>query len=164
MIAVIKSEITACTCDCRRMDEVELLERNLQHINEVSKGFEFFIDRLEKKKERHDWDKIEHDEWFHRNFVTGFEQRDWLDNHYKVSRHHLETPEGIPANVNLLDVLEHIIDSIMGGLARGDDVSQSNMTPELLKDAYDNTVKLLSKKVKVVNNVREADELENGHE
>lgn len=90
-------------------------------------------------------------DWFHADFKTGFEQTGWWDNHRKIHRHHLAQDDGIPADVNLIDLLEYIADCVMAGKARTGDVFPLVFTPELLAHAFDNTITMLKDNVKVVN-------------
>ena len=75
----------------------------------------------------------------------------WWDNHRKVNRHHLEKPDGIPGDVNLIDVLDYIADCVMAGLARSGSVYVLHLPPELLEQAFQNTVVLLKDSVTVEN-------------
>jgi len=97
----------------------------------------------------HDHDKISDIDGFHRDFVTGFTQTEWWDNHRKVNRHHLLNEDGIPADVNLIDVLDMIADCVMAGMARSGSVYALNLNPEVLRKAFDNTVELLKSQVVV---------------
>ena len=150
MIRIKKSPTAdSRTCDFKNVTRETLEKSSIQHIEDVNKGLEFFRDKLHPSSRNHDWDKLFFDGWFYDNFTTGFECHSWLDTHYKVNRHHLETPAGVPDDVNLLDVLEHIVDGVMAGLARTGTYRPSEISPELLKRAFDNTVKLLLENVEV---------------
>lgn len=148
MIRIKKSQTAdSRTCDFKNVSKKTLEKSSTQHIEDVNKGLEFFRDMLHPSSRYHDWDKRHFASWFHDNFVTGFKERDWLDHHYEVNRHHLETPDGVPRDVNLIDVLEHIVDGVMAGLARSGKYRRSEISPELLKRAFDNTVQLLLENV-----------------
>ena len=150
MIRIKKSPTAdSRTCDFKNVSRETLEKSSTQHIDDVNKGLEFLRDMLHPSSRNHDWDKLAFGGWFHDNFTTGFERRSWLDMHYKANRHHLETPAGVPRDVNLLDVLEHIVDGVMAGLARTGTYRPSEISPELLKRAFDNTVKLLLEHVEV---------------
>ena len=60
-------------------------------------------------------------------------------------------------DVNLLDVLEHIVDGVMAGLARSGTYRPSEISPELLKRAFDNTVQLLLENVEVTEERKDND-------
>ena len=150
MIRIKKSPTAdSRTCDYKNVSRETLEESSVQHIEDVNKGLEFFRDMLHPRSRCHDWDKLTFIEEFHDNFSSGFKRHDWWDNHCKINRHHLETPAGVPKDVNLLDVLEHIVDGVMAGLARTGTYRPSDISPELLKRAFDNTVELLLENVEV---------------
>ena len=107
----------------------------------------FFIGKLTEAAGEHDYDKLTAIDWFHEDFVTGFKQTGWWDNHRKIHRHHLAQEDGVPEDVNLLDVLEYISDCVMAGMARSGSVYDLTMPPELLERAFKNTVELLKAEV-----------------
>lgn len=81
--------------------------------------------------------------------LTGFEKHDWWDRHKKLNRHHLLEAEGIPEDVNLVDVLDMIADCVMAGMARSGSVYPVNLSSEILVRAFQNTVDLLKAEVVV---------------
>src|SRR5262245_27416181 len=99
------------TCDFKNVTKEQLLKSSMQHIDDVRQALEFFIALLVVAKATHDPDKVGDIDGFHKNFVTGFKERDWLDRHYQINRHHLMDPAGVPADVNLIDVLDFIADN-----------------------------------------------------
>ena len=76
-------------------------------------------------------DKIAGIDGFHRDFLTGFKQTTWWDNHRKINRHHLLQDDGVPADVNLVDVLDMIVDCVMAGMARTGSVYPLDIKPEV---------------------------------
>lgn len=150
MITIKKSQ-TADTrsCDYANTSIKTLLASSEQHIDDVRHGLDFFMGELMEKAEAHDADKITEIEWFHRDFITGFKETGWWDNHRKINRHHLEQADGVPDDVNLLDVLEYISDCVMAGMARSGSVRPCVLPDEVLQRALKNTVDLLSSNVKV---------------
>lgn len=138
------------TCDYTKVSKQQLLEASVQHINDVRKGLEFFQKKLEEAADNHDPDKVDDISGFHRDFVTGFKQHVWWDNHRKVNRHHLNAPDGCPADVNLIDVLDFITDCVMAGMARSGGVTPLHLTAALMERAFDNTVALLKEQIIVV--------------
>jgi len=150
MIEIKKSK-TADTrsCDFKNVRKVELLASSVSHIGDVKKGIDFFISLLNDAAKRHDYDKITKIDNFHSNFVTGFEEKDWLDNHILLNRHHLQDENGIPADVNLIDVLEMISDCVMAGMGRSGSVYPFEDMEDLLVKAFNNTVSLLKNMVLV---------------
>jgi hypothetical protein len=57
--------------------------------------------------------------------------------------------DGVPKDVNLIDVLELIADCVMAGMARSGSVYPFNVDTEVLKRAFDNTAELLKSQVVV---------------
>jgi hypothetical protein len=66
-----------------------------------------------------------------------------------LNRHHLTKKDGIPDDVNLIDVLDFISDCVVAGMARSGKVYPLELPSELLQRAFDNTVSLLKAEVKV---------------
>ena len=147
----IKESKTADTrsCDYRTVDKATLLASSVQHIGDVRAALEFFRRMLSAAAQKHDWDKLEGIDHFHSDFATGFKETGWWDNHRKVNRHHLLQADGIPADVNLIDVLEFIADCVMAGKARGGEMYALKVDPELMMRAFTNTADLLSGQIVV---------------
>lgn len=137
------------TCDFSQVTKETLLESSRQHINDIRDGLCFFKDMLTEAGLRHDHDKITGIDHFHSDFTGGFKETGWWDNHRKVNRHHLLQADGVPEDVNLIDVLDLITDCVMAGMARSGSVYQITIPPEVLQRAFDNTVDLLKSQVVV---------------
>lgn len=147
----IKKSTTADTrsCDYTKVSKEELLASSVQHIDDVAAALEFFVDKLREAAAMHDFDKVSDIEGFHRDFLTGFKQQTWYSKHKQVNRHHLLADDGIPTDVNLIDVIEMISDVVMAGMGRTGEVYPMDISPELLQIAFANTVALLKKQVEV---------------
>lgn len=150
MITIRKSQ-TADTrsCDYTKVTETQLYESSVQHIRDVRKALEFFRERLEDAGVRHDTDKLTDIKSFHRDFLTGFQQTEWWDRHRQLNRHHLTASDGIPTDVNLIDVLDFIADCVMAGMGRSGKVYPLQLPPGVLELAFQNTVELLKREVQV---------------
>jgi hypothetical protein len=135
------------TCDFANTTKEVLLDSSLQHIGDVVKAMAFFSSRITQASGEHDYDKLTKIDWFHSDFVTGFKETGWWDNHRKIHRHHIDHADGVPKDVNLLDVLEHIADCVMAGMARSGSVYELKLSDELLQRAFKNTVELLKSQV-----------------
>lgn len=148
----IKKSKTADTrsCDWSKVSLDQLCDSSKQHIEDVTNGCNFFADLMKLAGQRHDFDKLTDIDGFHRDFKTGFEKTDWWDNHRKVNRHHLLQDDGVPEDVNLVDVIEMIVDCTMAGLARTGEVYPLTLKPEVLQRAFDNTCKLMLESVEIV--------------
>lgn len=151
MIRIRKSP-TADTrsCDPATVTKEQLLESSQTHIADVVQGLNFFIGKLVEAAGKHDYDKLTNIDWFHEDFVTGFKQTGWWDNHRKIHRHHLAQEDGVPEDVNLMDVLEYIADCVMAGKARTGTVYPLVVSEGMLERAFQNTVDLLTKEVTVI--------------
>lgn len=138
------------TCDKSTVTKRQLLDSSVQHIGDVGKGIAFFAGKLAEAASVHDYDKLSEIDWFHADFTTDIlKPGGWLENHYKIHRHHLDKPLGVPGDVNLIDVLEHIADCVMAGMGRAGDVWPINLSNELLQAAVVNTVVMLKSQVHV---------------
>lgn len=148
MIA-IKTSATADTrtCDFANTTKETLLLSSRQHIGDVVKALAFFSSKLVEAAGEHDYDKLTAIDQFHADFITGFKQTGWWDNHRKIHRHHLGQPDGVPENVNLVDLLEYISDCVMAGMARSGSVYDLKIDNELLQKSFRNTVELLKSQV-----------------
>ena len=138
------------TCDVTKVERHQLLASSRQHIADVAKAMAFFSSKLFAAAAEHDYDKLTDIDWFYADFKTKFAQTEWWDNHRKIHRHHLGHADGVPGDVNLLDLLEYISDCVMAGMARSGDVYALEASDELLRRAFENTVELLKSQVKVV--------------
>lgn len=150
MIQITKSATADTrTCDFAKVSKGTLLESSGTHINDVVRGMAFFASKLIEQAGWHDRDKLTEIDWFHADFITGFKETGWWDNHRKITRHHINSDDGVREDVNLLDVLEHISDCVMAGMARAGSVYELKLKDELLQRAFQNTVKLLTNEVVV---------------
>ncbi|MES2367086.1 MAG: hypothetical protein V4563_14515 [Pseudomonadota bacterium] len=148
MITIQKSKTADTrTCDFANTTKETLLDSSRQHIGDIVKAIAFFQSYLTEAAGRHDYDKLTAIDWFHADFITGFKETGWYDNHRKIHRHHLDKPDGVPEDVNLLDVLEHISDCVMAGMGRSGSVYELKLPDELLQKAFRNTVELLKAQV-----------------
>lgn len=150
MIEIQKSHTADTrTCDPKTVSKETLLASSKQHIGDISKAMEFFAEKLQVAAASHDADKLSGIDHFHSDFITGFKQTGWWDNHRKINRHHIDKPDGVPQGVNLLDVLEHVADCVMAGMGRSGSVYELKLSSELLQNAFRNTVELLKAQVVV---------------
>ena len=138
------------TCDTKNVSLKDLVEATLQHIQDVGNCMQFFAESLINNTKNHDNTKMSGIEQFYADFKTKFEQHSWYDMHKVKERHHLDKPEGVRADVNLLDVLEHVADCVAAGYARGGEVYDLELPNEVLQKAFKNTVELLKNKVELV--------------
>ncbi len=138
------------TCDFANVTERTLLNSSVQHIADVRRGLAFFGAMLAEAATAHDTDKLTDIAGFHRDFVTGFTRTEWWDRHRKLNRHHLLQADGVPDDVNLIDVLDMIADCVMAGMARSGSVYPLDIPQDVLRRAFDNTVEALKANVVVL--------------
>lgn len=150
MITIHKSPTADTrTCDFANATKETLLASSHQHIADVRSALAFMVEKLKDASDVHDLDKISDIDGFHRDFLTGFKQTEWWDKHRKINRHHLLNPDGVPSDVNLIDVLDMICDCVMAGMARSGSVYPLEIDATVLRRAFDNTVELLKTNVEV---------------
>lgn len=137
------------TCDFRNVSKTTLLNSSVQHIADVRRGLALFSALLAEAATNHDTDKLTDIDGFHRDFVTGFVETTWWDNHRRINRHHLLQADGIPSDVNLIDVLDMIADCVMAGMARSGSVYDLEIPDAVLRRAFRNTVEFLKQNVRV---------------
>lgn len=137
------------TCDFANTSKETLLASSHQHIGDVRQALSFFARVIAKAAVAHDTDKITDIDGFHRDFVIGFKQTTWWDAHRKLNRHHLNNADGIPADVNLIDVLDYIADCVMAGMARSGSVYDITLIAPVLERAFANTVEMLKREIVV---------------
>jgi len=155
-----KISVLKCpTADNRTYDGVitqEILrESTINHIDDVSNGMTWFTDRCAVAADRHDHTKLDREgltqftEDFN-NLKGGaeFTNGKWYQRHISEERHHLT--ERVPEDVDLVDVLEHIVDSVVAAMARKGEMTYGvNIPSEVLQLAVANTVKKMLKDVVV---------------
>jgi len=150
MIRIQKSKTADTrTCDFASVSKETLRQSSIQHIGDVLKGIEFFKALFYTAADRHDFDKLTDLDGFHSDFVGGFESTDWWDNHREVNRHHLLQEDGVRDDVNLVDVLDMVVDCVMAGMGRSGTVYPVDISTDVLRRAFDNTVELLKCNVEV---------------
>lgn len=147
----IKKSKTADTrsCDFAKVSRDTLYASSIQHIQDVRKAMSEFVAMMRGAAIEHDSDKLSDIDWFHRDFVTGFKETGWWDNHRRITRHHLSEADGVRDDVNLIDVLEWVADCVMAGMARTGTVRPLTIEPEVLMRAVTNTATLLERHIVV---------------
>lgn len=139
------------SCDYASVTKDTLLASSKQHISDVRRALDFFMAQVCAAGQRHDTDKLTDIDGFHADFVNGFAEghTSWWDRHRRLNRHHLLQADGVPEDVNLIDVLDMIADCVMAGMARTGTVYPLNIDPDVLMRAFQNTVALLQAQVVV---------------
>src|SRR4030066_1058727 len=117
MITIEKSKTADTrTCDYLKVTKEQLYKSSQQHKSDIIAGMQFFIEKMKDSMIHHDDDKLKNIAGFHADFLTGFKQTGWWDEHRKIARHHLMSEDGAPIDVNLIDVMDMIVDCVMAGV------------------------------------------------
>ena len=150
MIEISKSPTADTrTCDFTKVSIETLYRGSHLHILDVRRALGFFRWMLDDAAARHDFDKLSDIEGFHKDFATGFKVTEWWDRHRQLNRHHLLQADGVPQDVNLIDVLDMIADCVMAGMARAGSVYPLTISDEVLRAAFNNTVETLKAQIRV---------------
>jgi len=137
------------TCDVSKVNKEQLLNSSRQHIADVGAALAFFASKLTEAASVHDYDKLTEIDWFLSDFKTDFQETGWWDNHRQIHRHHLAQNDGVPEDVNLIDVLEYIADCVMAGMARSGSVYPLELSDDILRRAFKNTEDLMKAQIVV---------------
>lgn len=151
MIKIEKSPNADSRTANPEMGKADLLKSTKSHIDDVSDGLLFISDLIKDRcgSAGHDHTKLDNMDEFYAALKSGhIKDTNWYRKHITEERHHLKSH--VPEDVNLIDVIEHIVDCVMAGLARSGTVYDIDLSPELLQVALQNTVELLKKNTTVV--------------
>lgn len=149
MITITKS----VNADSRTMEEgagkEQLTKDTASHIQDVVVGLRFIADLIEQRAPLHDHTKTEMMDEFFQALKTGHIQDTyWYNHHITAERHHLK--RHVPEDVNLIDVLEHVVDCTMAGMARSGEIYDIDIDPNVLTVAVQNTSKLIQDNTRVI--------------
>lgn len=149
MITIRKS-VNADSRTAKKNATIQDLETDTKsHISDVAQGLRFIADLIEAKGKLHDHTKLENLSEFHAALTNGHvKESEWYKKHITEERHHLLSY--VHDDVNLTDVVEHIVDCVMAGLARSGSVYDIELPNDVLQLAVKNTVELLKANVQVV--------------
>lgn len=130
-------------------DKEELIRSTESHISDVSNGLKFIADALAARGATHDHTKTANMDEFYAALKSGhIKDTGWYQKHITEERHHLKSH--VPEDVNIIDVIEHLVDCTMAGLTRSGSIYDVDLSAELLQVAVQNTVELLKKNTTVV--------------
>ena len=124
-----------------------------QHRNDVFRLMSLIALEIMETGNKHDWTKIEYFDEYAKDVKERpenpkFEERDWYKIHTEKERHHLGAK--IPEDIDLIDIIEFISDSIVAGKARTGRVEKKylELPGDILKKAYWNTINKMIKEIK----------------
>lgn len=119
------------------------------HISDVSQGLDFIAEKISARGPLHDHTKIDMMKEFHAALQSGhIKETEWYQKHITQERHHLLSH--VPENVTLVDVIEHLVDCTMAGLARSGTVYDVDLPDDILQLAVRNTVEMIKKNTQVI--------------
>lgn len=122
---------------------------NVRHISDVRHVLYFLADCLGEQAAKHDWTKLTYEKEFWEDFwKEDFIHQWWYQMHVQDERHH--PLSYCHDDINLLDILEMIADCVVAGKARAGEVRPMEISDEILKKAFQNTVKLIDNSTEVV--------------
>lgn len=148
MIKVTKA-VNADSRSAEKLTVPALRSDTVKHIKDVSAGLKFIADQINDRGKHHDHTKIEHMDDFYSALTSGkVKESEWYKTHITEERHHLKS--NVPDDVNLIDVIEHLVDCTMAGLTRSGEIYDVDIPAETLVLAMNNTVELLKKNTTVV--------------
>lgn len=148
MIRIQKSKHFSL-CDILQASIEQLKAVRYSHIDGVRRALNHFQKKLQEAGERHDFTKLDGIDQFHSDINTESEIYKWLDKHRKVERHHIDNPNGVREDIDLIDVLEFIADCVTAGMARAGAVYDLKLDNELLQKAFKNTTDKLKAEIEV---------------
>ncbi len=137
------------TCDVTQVSKDALRESSRMHIDDVINGMEYIAQRIKSAAFLHDHTKMTKLDAFYTDFKNNFKTTDWYEDHVRAERHHLQHPNGVPEDVNLIDVIECLVDGVMAGMARSGKYISNPPSVDVLLAAYENTAKLLIDNIKL---------------
>lgn len=142
MIDIVRSQNGDSRTKDSQFGKETLRSDTESHISDVRKGIEFICQLLTEAGQQHDHTKLDHfDDFFAALTSDKVKESQWYRMHTTTERHHLKTH--VPNDVTLIDVIEHVVDCTMAGLARSGQVYDIDIDPAVLMLAVQNTSKML---------------------
>lgn len=131
------------------LTQESLLTDTKNHIRDVGKGMDFIAEQIMNRATKHDHTKTENIYQFYDAIKSNhIKNTFWYQMHISSERHHLKSH--VPDDVNLIDVIEHLVDCTMAGLTRSGTIYDVDIPVEVLQKAVANTVELLKNNTNVV--------------
>ena len=128
---------------------------NGSHMTDVEDVMLEIAKLIRKAGLEHDYTKKFYEPEFYADFckvldgsTEKFEDMEWYQKHINKERHHINSR--CPDDVDLIDIIEHIVDCCCAGKTRSGYISPVVIDPEILKRAVDNTVKLIDNNTRIV--------------
>lgn len=124
-----------------------LLKDSLKHISEVQQVFNLVGYLMIKQGQQHDYTKLTELDKFYDDYLnkggTEFVNGEWYNIHITKEKHHSSSK--LHDDITLIHIIEEVIDKVVAGKGRTGKVNLDffNMTDEVLRLAYENTIKLI---------------------
>lgn len=137
----------------RKISFEEFSKSTDMHREDVKNMMDEIARMIQEAGEKHDWTKKEKENEFYNSFTAAkeegkdFKKDNWYRYHTRTERHHIASY--VHNDINLLDVIEMICDCCCAGYARSGKVYDIDIDDDVLKKAYENTVKLIKGKIKI---------------
>ena len=117
-------------------------QANLNHIRDVRNVMTRLSIILDQQGKIHDWTKLRYENEFWEDFWSkDFVNGKWYQRHVHTEKHH--PTSYCHDDIDLLDIIEMVVDCVCAGKARAGEVRPMEINAEILKKAFENTVKLV---------------------
>lgn len=133
----------------------EFQNANRNHTRDVKDVMHEIAKLISRAGIDHDYTKQFYEPEFYADFckvldgsTEKFEDMEWYKTHIREERHHIDSR--CPDDVDLIDIIEHIVDCCCAGKTRSGYISPVVIDPEILKKAVENTVKLIDNNTRIV--------------
>lgn len=133
----------------------EFRAANGSHMTDVREVMFEIAKLINKAGREHDYTKQTYEAEFYADFckvldgsTEKFTDMEWYQTHIREERHHINSR--CPDDVDLIDIIEHIVDCCCAGKTRSGYISPVVIEPEILQKAVENTVKLIDNNTRIV--------------
>lgn len=133
----------------------EFHKANRSHIADVRDVMNEISLLIERAGNNHDCTKQIYQSEFYADFckvldgsTEKFTDMEWYQKHINKERHHINNR--CPDDVDLIDIIEHVVDCCCAGKTRSGYISPVVIDPEILQKAVENTVKLIDNNTRIV--------------
>lgn len=130
--------------------EDKLIKETEYHKEDVYKSMVFIAELIKSAGKNHDFTKFDFFDLFFKDCAIvqddqgiDFKSLEWYKIHCTEERHHINSK--VPKDVNLIDVIELVVDSVVAGLGRSGEINKKYfiIDPDILQEAVWNTALLL---------------------
>lgn len=139
----------------RKPDFDEFHDANRYHMLDVRNIMYEIAKLIRRAGNDHDYTKELYESEFYADFckvldgsTEKFTDMEWYQTHIREERHHINSR--CPEDVDLIDIIEHIVDCCCAGKTRSGYISPIVIDPEILQKAVENTVKLIDNNTRIV--------------